>query len=599
MHAPGKKNLNWISIESMLPLSALLVAIVLVFYPALYGPLLLDDAGSVTTSKISELSAAEIKRVATSNSSGIFGRPIPVITFALNIHFWPENDFVLKLTNLLIHMVNTVLVFFLSKIIFSNILISKSHRQVTLLALTATSIWAIHPLQVSTIMYVVQRMTLLMTTFTLISVLSYIYFRKHTPATYKGLVLAASLVLISAILACLCKENGVLVFGYLFLLELTILQRSDNQFSKTSRFSALPIICCYTPILIGIVGSVLLFDRLTIGYMTRDFDLYQRLITQAGVVVMYFKMIALPNINDMFFYHDNHPIASTFNLKYSIYIGLITISAIIAILANRKMPLFTIGIGIFLISHIVESSFIPLELVFEHRNYLAILGIAVLAVTAISYMIQFTNSSIIKFIPGVAIVLVLATQTHSRSLEWSDGITLHNFALNANPTSVRARTSLAVELHNVQEFDKSVALLREGMEIHPEKTQIAGLLFHLLATTDRLTQKDIADVTNSLVKGQITKAIVFDLVNIHRSSKRGDITINPAILGSFFEIIIGREDKILAKQTEAMLLANYADHLAVNGERKIALKAIDMALNLDDSRDEYSVLKSLILTSLD
>lgn len=586
-----------IPIEGIYLLGVLLAVVWLVFFPALNGPLLLDDVGSVVTSKITELSIAEVERVATSNNSGIFGRPIPVITFALNYYIWPDSVVSLKVTNLVIHTINTALVFILAVNIFVRSNLQESRKHTTLLALTVTLFWAIHPLQVSTVMYVVQRMTLLMTLFTLISLLSYIKFRKKPPRNALTSLLAILLILGSAVLACLCKENGALVFAYFLLLEITLFRSSIKSFVQNPTASAIPLFCCYIPIMIGIFGVALLFEQLTTGYSYREYDMFQRLITEPGIVAMYLNMIVLPDLNDMYFYHDNYPIESALNITNVAYISLFAILLAVSALTFRKHPVVAIGISFFFISHIVESTFIPLELVFEHRNYFAIFGIAMLGAWVFSFAIKHTSSRVIKIIPISAILILLGPQTHGRSLEWSNSTTLHNFAFNANPSSVRARTSLAIELFNQKKFDKSISLLREGVEIHPGNVQIASLMFHLLAGSGNLTQQDVDDMTQLISTGKITKAVVFELVNIHRSAKSGTIHINPAILKSYFEIAIRRSDKYLAPQTESMLLANFADLLADNNDTNSALIAINRAIELDDTITSYHTLRSIIVSA--
>ena len=51
-----------------------------------------------------------------------------------------------------------------------------------------------------------------------------------------------------------------------------------------------------------------------------------------------------------------------------------------SIFNSRRFPLAAFGIVWFLIGHSLESTFIPLELVHEHRNYLPLLGILLVPV---------------------------------------------------------------------------------------------------------------------------------------------------------------------------------------------------------------------------
>ena len=165
-----------------------------------------------------------------------------------------------------------------------------------LAALTAAALWTLHPLQVSTVMYAVQRMALLSTMF---SVLALITLPAHAPSTGRGAAggtaSACRDMLLSTLLACLSKENGALILVHVLLIE-TLLFRFRTSTARPRRFSGVVRRCgSACPFSRPSAYFLLQSDTLLSGYERRGFDLSERLWTQASVMVSYLRMILLPD----------------------------------------------------------------------------------------------------------------------------------------------------------------------------------------------------------------------------------------------------------------------------------------------------------------
>jgi len=495
--------------ELFLILTVLTIACV-AYYPSLSGPLILDDLGSVLPSKISELSFAELYRVATSDQSGIFGRSIPVISFALNLHFWPDSVYALKVTNLVIHLFNSILVLLLARSVLQIAIPKATEKEINLISIACAAVWVIHPLQVSTTMYVVQRMAMLATTFTIIALLSYIRIRKsHSLPAFK-LSIASLNVMFFTILACLCKENGVLVFLYILVLEIFLFRFQYRESQTKSQLITLWSICCFIPLMMGCLLFFHLYDRLMITYVSRNFDLYERLITEPGVIMMYVKMILLPNPNEMQFYYDAYPVVTSLNRG------------------------------------------------FEHRNYFSIFCLVVPIVWVLTSVSKEIRRTYLAVIPLVSVFLILAVQTHSRSIEWSDPVTLKLFTLSADPKSVRARSSLVVDYYERNNPEKAIELLREGLVVHPDNTRIPALLYHVLTVSGQVEDKDVEMIKEKLATGRVEKSTLFEFIVMQRAVLTSDVDIDPRVLRSFYEIVLANQNSFLGPRTKGQFMESYA-----------------------------------------
>ena len=165
---------------------AVLVGLVgLVYWPGLSGPWLFDDFSNIrgnTFLRVTALDWQSLRSAAGSAAAGPLGRPIAYLSFALDHYLHGDaSPYAYKLTNLVIHGLNALLVAALLCAVFGRL----AARQVLPVRLAApaalalTALWALHPIQISSVLYVVQRMTSLSATFGLAALLCWLRARAH------------------------------------------------------------------------------------------------------------------------------------------------------------------------------------------------------------------------------------------------------------------------------------------------------------------------------------------------------------------------------------------------------------------------------------
>ena len=159
----------------------------------------------------------------------------PRASFALNYYFagkqLSERSF--KTVNLVIHIINAVLVAFLIALLArrrSALPSSDTPSQGTIirfwLPVLVALIWALHPIQLTSVLYVVQRMTSMAAMFVLLGLIVFVVGRSRL-ARHKrfGLTLMALGVLGGTLLGIACKESAVLMPLFAALLELFFFSR--------------------------------------------------------------------------------------------------------------------------------------------------------------------------------------------------------------------------------------------------------------------------------------------------------------------------------------------------------------------------------------
>ena len=425
-------------------LSALVVALVclLVYFPGLSGGFLFDDFPNIVTNTrvhAESLDAESLSRAAAGYEPGAYGRPIATIGFAFDYYLGGKNPWGYKLHSLIVHLVNALLVLALVRTLLSLPRAGGGWPRWTPAAIALA--WAIHPLQASTVLYIVQRMEMLAVTFVLLALLAYLRGRIRQRDGQSG----AAWLVTSAVLAglgMLAKETAVLFPVYALALELTLLRFEASE-PRTRRF----LQRAYAA---GVVIALLAFSLWLVpryatpeAYAHRDFTLYERLLTQLRVLPMYLGQILLPLPSQMPFYYDAYPKSTGWLSPATTLAGGLAILALLAAAwrLNRHLPLATLGILWFFAAHLLSSTVINLELVFEHRNYFALLGILV-TLAVLLRRIPTSDQAAARLATG-ALVIGLAALCAIRAATWGDPLVLAADLVARAPLSPRASSDLA------------------------------------------------------------------------------------------------------------------------------------------------------------
>ncbi|MEJ1098012.1 MULTISPECIES: hypothetical protein [unclassified Pseudoxanthomonas] len=431
----------------LLPLLLALTA--LVYWPGLAGPFLFDDKSNLQPLQEWESGNSDLRSVILGNHSGPAGRSVSMASFAATTALWGYTPWGFKLGNLLIHLFNGVLVFLLFRAIARRDPVMGAHAGIVPLVLTA--IWLLHPLLASTVLYAVQRMTMLSTLFTLAALLAWWHGRSALNADrqrYGWLMLFGAFPLLT-LTAILAKENGILAPLLCCVLEWVYFRPAANQ--RRPLVAKLFVwLGSVVPMGIAAVAVLARPERILGGYANREFTLTERLLTESRVLFDYLGSILLPWGPRLSLFRDDYVLSTGLFAPVTTALSLFGWAVVItaAILLRRSIPAFTAGIGIFLVGHALESSIVPLLIYFEHRNYLPIIGILLATAGVLVYVGQKLSAKMdaprIVFNIGVGMLcLVLAVATHARAMVWQNRETLLASSLAHHPDSRWLRMEIA------------------------------------------------------------------------------------------------------------------------------------------------------------
>jgi tetratricopeptide (TPR) repeat protein len=425
------------------------------YWPGLSGPFVFDDYSNVVEIHLRTLDWAELGNVAFSNASGPLRRPLANASFALNHYFFGPGPFSYKVVNLVIHLLCGLLVYVLARCTLIALRFESATARSAAL-LTAAG-WLLHPLQVSTVLYTVQRMAQLSAFFTLAALWAYVAGRTRLGAGNRhGWWFIGFCFLVLSPLGLASKENAALIPVFILGFELFVFRFAAPETRTRRDLLVIWSLGIALPLLLGVLYALTHFAQFQANYELRSFTMLERLLTESRVLWFYLCLIFVPLPAHMGFYHDDFTISRS--LDPSTIAALAGIGMLVAAMfaLRRRAPVISFGIAWFLVAHAMEGSFLGLELVFEHRNYLALFGPAlVMGLGGVRLTQVLFSAHSLRAIALVAPLILLAALTWSQVQRWSG---VHEFlASNAinQPLSARANSELAWYYAQIGEWDKS------------------------------------------------------------------------------------------------------------------------------------------------
>ncbi len=555
-----------------LGLAVVLAATALAYWPGTHGGFMFDDYPNIVENpalKIHRLTPGAMMRAALSMPSvGTLDRPIAMASFALNDYFNGMYARPMKIVNLAIHLLNGVLVFLLLRLLLreyarlkdgalllprrrftgrsdgprrDHMQADASHRggdrrsyplsitvSENMTALAVAAAWLLAPINLTAVLYTVQRMTSLAATFTLLALIVFIVGRKwlfEHRRRFGAVVLLLLAALVLTPLSVLTKESGALTLLYALVIEwvffrfhngmqetgkespsrspfppasargresspspltgegwgegeeqpmqrkwllpltLTLSRasprpsplrgegedgRGNMKFAPSSGiketrgtvawtsiayfavFLLLPLVLGLAWLLPGVLSPQ--------AWAARDFTFGERLLTEGRVIWHYLYWTLVPNIHAMTLYHDAFPISRGLFSPWTTLPAWAGITALAGagFACARRRPLIAFGILWFLTGQALTASIFPLELVFEHREYLPSLGLffAVFGILLLARPRERLRAARITAV--IAIIVLCGAGLALRSLNWSNPLIHTAIDARTHPDSPRA-----------------------------------------------------------------------------------------------------------------------------------------------------------------
>ena len=472
MHSTSKRSSLYLWI-----LAAALVITAVAYWPGLQGGFLFDDYPNIVDNKgvqPVDASLPSLVAAALSSPSSEFKRPMASLSFAANYLVTGLDPYWMKLTNLVIHLLNGLLAFLLASALLRTIPTDQNPHAGIVASLIAAA-WMLLPINLTAVLYVVQRMESLANLFVLLGLIGYLTGRRRmltqtvirSPANggglgrgrfssdTGGLILCLISITVPTAIGVLAKETAVMLPLYALLIEWALFRFRKTQESAPSpkEYGAETRCCDFRIIgmflLVLVVPMVFGLARLLPGILkaetwaTRDFTLSTRLLSEARIVVDYIVWTLLPTPSALSFYHDNFRISTGLLAPWTTLASIAVLTALIALAwwLRPRRPLVALGVVLFLGCQLPTGTILPLELIYEHRNYFATFGL-LLAIVPLLAVPRGQSFTLPRHVLLAGLLLCWTTLTAMTAHAWGNPLRLaEDLALRA-PQSPRAQYEL-------------------------------------------------------------------------------------------------------------------------------------------------------------
>lgn len=547
--------INW---RVLLLFSILIIGI---YSNTFQAPFHLDDFHNITQKKrfhIDNLHPSTLYEAVFKNpGKHFFYRPVSNLSIAVNWYFGKSEVFGYHIFNLAVHVTVAYFLFLTISLLFNTPNIAGRHNSNKyFIAILAACLWAVNPIQTQAVTYIVQRMAAMAAMFYIIGI--FCYLKARLSVSRKICFLWFSGVLISFLLGIGSKENAIMLPVSLLLVEIIFFKDLSNPKvrNKTILFGMGVIIFVFFLGIFLFLGNGF-FDSISRGYDRRTFSFIERILTQPRIVIFYLSQIFYPISDRLSLDHDIVISTGLFTPWTTLpSIGFIIALIGIACRLIRKKPFLSFSILFFFANHIIESSVISLELIFEHRNYLPsmflLLPVAAFLKWCIDYYMEQKRAKtmgvlLVSF--TVVLIILLGFGTYIRNMAWSSEKILWEDTMAKAPGRARAYQALASRYYaKIDDFDRALFLFNKARYLADNTINKAEII-------------SMANMANIFEKqyGDYNKAIELYHQLLETSPEHQDIRLRLTIalmkVGKVSEALINI-DQLLAKDPESVVFLN-------------------------------------------
>lgn len=461
----------------------LIAAVVAVYAAGITGGFAFDDFPNIVHNAALRVNSLELDQwlaAIFSSPSSTLRRPLAMATFAANQYFTGLSPEAMKATNIAIHALNALLVAGLVHALL-RWLQESGHGVLRLRAITwwTAAAWALHPINVMAVLLIVQRMESLSHTFVFAGLWLYVDGRRRQLEGKTGVLRMLCGLLGGTVLGLLSKESAVLLPLYAFCTELCIGRFRAARGFLDRRLHAMFAIVLFLPAIAAL--GLLLPSALKPGaFDFRTFTLGERLLTEGRVLLDYIGWTLAPSPQTLALYHDDYRVSHGWFDPPSTAVAWLCVATLIgaALALRKRRPLASLGILWFFSAHVLTASFIPLELVYEHRNYFASLGVCLLLADLLLVMPDTPQLRRLAAILAITFLAWCAIATQTRARQWGDPLGFARGEAARHPSSPRATYGAAQLLTIASRYDPASPYLQPAREAmaHAATVKDSGIL---------------------------------------------------------------------------------------------------------------------------
>ncbi|MDY6905810.1 MAG: tetratricopeptide repeat protein [Thermodesulfobacteriota bacterium] len=465
----------------------------LIYANTFHVPFIFDDIHNIKENSLIRLTTITPGKILQLKNSPCPHRLIANFSFALNYFFHDYNVFGYHLINLIIHLITGLLVFLTARQTLR--LTGTDDRFIPALAAV---LWLVNPVHTQSVTYIVQRMTAMATMFYLLALFLYIKARlmQHDlPKKKAAHILLFAGCALAGLLGLGSKEIAATLPLFLFIYEWFFFQDLNGQWVK-QRLLWIGIACLAFLAIAAVYLGTSPVEKILKGYGHRDFTLGQRLLTEPRIILYYLSLLVFPHPDRLNLNYDISVSTSLIDPATTL-LSILTLSGlfVVTMVAAPKNRLLAFAILWFLGNLVIESSFLSLELIFEHRTYLPSIFIIIVLTTALLTSSRIRNTGITAL---CVTIVVFCYWTYQRNQVWADKVSLWKNCSDKAPGSPRPYINMASALMESGDMARAKTLFQKALQLDPSN-DAAHKEYGLLLLEEGFTDQAIDHFRKSIV----------------------------------------------------------------------------------------------------
>ncbi|MGE0268380.1 MAG: tetratricopeptide repeat protein [Candidatus Omnitrophota bacterium] len=393
------------------------------------------------------------------------GRTVVLYTFALNYHFGKTDVFGYHVVNNAIHLITTLLVYWMCLQLFHAPRIKNSplSSRKRILSLFIALVFLTHPLQTQAVTYICQRFASLATLFYVAAMSFYLRARLEKRGALPFFLLSA----VAALFGMFSKQITITLPVSVLLTEWLFFSKTD-QWKRMLNWKILIPVLLFLLIIPALysfnVKGMLSITHKSSGSHHGDLvNAYYYPLTQLRVIPTYLRLLIFPIGQNLLV--DFPTSKSFFEWKTSGGFFLIILILAIGYRLRKKRTFLAFGVFWFFLTISVESSFIPIRhVIFEHRVYLPSVGFSIFIVCAIYFLIKEQKRLVVSL---SVIVLTFSFLTYQRNKVWRDEFTLWADVKEKSPGEMRAYLNTGIAYSEIGKYDQAIEEFNRALDIYP------------------------------------------------------------------------------------------------------------------------------------
>jgi len=488
-----------------------------VYAPGLQGSFVFDDFANLPAlgSQGPIVDGSSLLRYLTSGKADPTGRTLSMASFLIEARDWPADPFPFKRDNLLLHLLNGALLALL--LLRLGIAMGVAPLQARFAAGFGAAAWMLHPLFVSTVLYVVQREAMLPATFTLLALLTWLHGRGAAVRTGRPPLVTYLCVYLLTAAATLSKANGLLIPLLVVSIE-TAIPLEGLEDARARRWTYLT----FGPPAVLVIAGIAWTALANLGappIPLRGWSISQRLLTEPAILLDYLARLTLVAPPSSSLFHDDYAVATSVFAPWYTMPSMAVCTGLIlgAFIYRRRYPVAGAAVLFFFGGHAMESSALPLELYFEHRNYLP----AMLLFWPLGLWLYRLPSNASRTFAAIALLAVAGNMSHANVALWADPLRQAIVWARLAPASPRAQAyaaQLEANAGNVQlaiehidaaaiRFPAEPQVAFAQVNVHCRQGTVGDAMLENVRTSLRTSKRDSGPLLSQWLTGAVSTAV--------------------------------------------------------------------------------------------